>query len=200
MANKATFLSIKFTGLPELKLLLLRQKQQLLFNIEAAVRDTVLYGIALIAKDTPVDTGRLRGSIGGELSELAGVSSEGPDFEAGKRKSLTRLNMRKGHVFAGRIGTNVEYALAVEYGHTVKGPSKLNRKQLAYLFATGKLTKDSAGNVVLNYVRKTSGRSKGRGMFRKNAPLIRRYFNQAMARAVNHALQLKPYVEGGPRA
>lgn len=200
MANKATFLSITFSGLPELQLLIQRQKQQLLINIEAAIYDTVLYGIAQIAKDTPVDKGRLRGSIGGELSAAAGISAEGSDFEAGKRKSLTKVIPRRGQVIAGRIGTNVEYALPVEYGHAIKGPSKLTRKQLAFLFATGKLTMDAAGNVVLNYVRKTSGKTKGRGMFRKNAPLIRRYFDQAMTRAVSNAMQLKPYVEGGPIA
>ncbi len=160
-------ISIEFRGTKEVERLLQERAKLLYQNAQSAVASAVLYAITRIASDTPVDTGRLRASIGGELGGRVGVDITGPHVSSaavaeGRQESVTSLDGLDR--LEGRVGTNVNYALPVEYGHRVK-------------FRVGSKTK----------FRKV----KGRGMFRKNVPLIRRYFREEMQRGVKAATKGK---------
>ncbi|HBX22675.1 MAG TPA: HK97 gp10 family phage protein [Desulfotomaculum sp.] len=105
---------INFRGHEDAMRLIETQAELLSKNIESAIAETVLYGVALIANDCPIDTGRLRASIAGRLAGAAGVDLGGGkprEIAAGKSQSTTMFNQ-----YEGRIGTNVEYALYLEYG------------------------------------------------------------------------------------
>lgn len=104
---------MNFRGHEEAMRLIQTQTELLSKNIETAIAKTVLYGVALIANDCPVDTGRLRASITGRFASIAGVDLEGnaAEIREGKSQSTTMFNE-----YEGKIGTNIEYALYVEYG------------------------------------------------------------------------------------
>ena len=196
MANK--LFDIKFEGIDELIKLAETRAKLLKENVTAAVVDTTLFGINKIANDCSVDTGRLRASLTGEFGDEAEVDVKRGKITEGKALSTTKIDMRN---MEGTIGTNVEYALPVEYGHATSGPKKLTAKQLRYLFAVGILKTDKKGNVVPNiHVRinrradmkygvsiKDKGRYrvKGKGFFRKNIPLIDNHFNRKMNEAID---------------
>ncbi len=189
------FVEIKFKGTDELIKLAEERCMLLKKNVETAVGRTVLLGVARIASDCPVDTGRLRASISGDFADLAGIdlSGDSQEIAEGRQQSTTGFSGME-----GRIGTNVEYALYIEYGHKVTGPEKLTPKQLRYLFATGKLkvVKTSGGKSFLvpgtkagqhNRINRRagiSGRVKGKGMFRKNIPVLQRNLDQEMNKAI----------------
>lgn len=181
----ANILEITFTDMEQLLELAKTQAQLLHDNVETAVANTVLLGVARIANDCPVDTGRARASIAGELADEAGVDLQGDPqaIAEGKRQSVTGF---KG--FEGRIGSNVEYILYLEYGHKTTGPKKLTRKQLAYLFAKGILKQDSSGeksiHLRINRRAGITGRVKGKGFFRRNIPILQNHFNQQMEMAI----------------
>jgi len=104
----AGMFEIHFRGHEEAMRLIETQAELLSKNVESAIAETVLYGIALIANACPVDKGRLWASITGELADAAGVDLGG-DARAiaeGKAQSTTMFNK-----FMGVIGTNVEYAV-----------------------------------------------------------------------------------------
>lgn len=160
-------ISIEFRGTKEIEKLLGERLNLLYNNARAAVASATLYGVTRVAADTPVDTGRLRASIAGDLGDRTGVQVAGPNvssaaMEEGRQQSLTSLDALDR--LEGKIGTNVNYALPVEFGHRVK-------------FRVGSKTK----------FREIAGR----GMFRKNVPLIRRYFRSEMQRGVKAATQGK---------
>ena len=195
MANK--LFDIKFEGIDELIELAETQAKLLKENTTAAVVDTTLFGINKIANDCPTDTGRLRASLTGEFGNEAEVDLIRGKIGDGKALSTTKIDMRN---MEGTIGTNVEYALPVEYGHAATGPKKLTAKQLRYLFAVGILKADKNGNVVPSIharINRRAGmkygvsitdrgryRVKGKGFFRKNVPLINTHFNRKMNEAV----------------
>lgn len=199
MANE--FLKITFDGLDEIKYLLRKQKELIGRNAEAAVRNTVLYGLRLIVRDTPVDTGLLRSSILGDFGGDA----------PGKEESLTRIQG-----LHAVIGTHLEYAVYVEYGHQLAIPKTPKQKQLAYLFAVGILRREKGGikykknarlvrtgitgqplnaslHKRINQRAGIRGKVKGQGMFRKNLPLIRAYFRKSMEEAIRLGLQGKAF-------
>lgn len=185
MDNK--LFEIKFEGVDELLKLAETRAKLLKENATAAVAETTLFGINKIANDCPVDTGRLRASIAGEFAGLAGVDLKRGKIGEGKGQSVTKIDLRH---MEGRIGTNVEYALAVEYGHKAGGSNrrkvKLTRKQLRYLFAIGAL-KEVNGMVVPWKRSKTAFITRmvpGKGMFRNNIPIIDNHFKNKMEEAV----------------
>ena len=195
MAQK--IFDIKFTGVDELIKLAEQRAKLLKANATAAVVDTTLFGINKIANDCSVDTGRLRASLTGEFGTEADVDLKRGKIAEGKALSATKIDMRN---MEGKIGTNVEYALPVEYGHAATGPKKLTPKQLRYLFAMGILKTDKKGNVMPSIHARINRRSdmkygvqikdraryrvKGKGFFRKNIPLINTHFNRKMNEAV----------------
>lgn len=179
---------ITFKGTREL-LKLAENREKLLYeNVAAAVAETTLYGIMLIANDTPVDTGRLRASIAGDYAMMAGIMLSRGKISEGKAQSRTKIDWR---TLEGRIGTNVEYALDVEFGHKTGGPRKLTAKQIRFLFATG-ILKAVKGKVIPTNVHSRinrragtdRGRVKGKGYFRKNLPLINNFFQKKMQEAI----------------
>ncbi|MCQ4363143.1 HK97 gp10 family phage protein [Mycobacterium gordonae] len=198
------FFKITFNGLSELRDLAEQRQRLILANAQMAVRNTVLYGIGLIMKNTPVDTGLLRASIGGEFGG-------GPAKE--KEQTLTFIEG-----LTGAIGTSVEYAIYVEYGHQLAMPRTAKQKKMAYLFAVGILKRKPGGGIqyskraklvragfggggtnfalhaAINRRAGVRGRVKGRGMFRKNMPLIRAYFEASMQAAVRQGLAGQTYV------
>ena len=107
------FFEIDFRGHEEAMRLIETQTVLLSKNIETAIARTVLFGIARIANDCPVDTGRLRASITGSLARRAGVDLDGDPqaIAEGRSQSTTMFNK-----YQGRIGTSIEYALYQEYG------------------------------------------------------------------------------------
>lgn len=168
-------ISIEFRGTKQIEKLLQERADLLYRNARAAVASSVLYAITRIAADTPVDTGRLRASIAGDLGDQTGIEVTGPNVSAaaiaeGRQQSITSLDSLD--KLEGRVGTNVNYALHVEYGHRVK-------------FRVGSKTKFRE--------------VKGRGMFRKNVPLIRRYFREEMQRGIKAATQGKRIGQRQPK-
>ncbi|MFZ3171965.1 MAG: hypothetical protein WA118_08300 [Carboxydocellales bacterium] len=219
-AAPKTFFAIEFSGINELLELAKKQAQLLKENVEAGVANTTLLGVARIANDCPVDTGRARASLAGELASESGVDLAGdPRLIAdGIRNSVTKYSGLE-----GVIGSNVDYILYLEYGHKATGPKNLTRKQLRYLFASGilKSTKLSSGKSVVRpgtvtvlkwgkfrntkkgrngqivdnrsqigankSINRRSGAGtwvKGKGMFRKNIPVLQNHFNQQMELAI----------------
>lgn len=188
---------LKFEGIEELKKLAEHQAALLSENVTAAVVDTTLFGINKIANDCTVDTGRLRASLTGDFGDEADVGLKRGKIGEGKAQSTTKIDMRN---MEGTIGTNVEYALHVEYGHASSGPKKLTAKQRRYLFAVGILKTDKKGNVVPNIHARINRRAdmkngvsiadrgryrvKGKGFFRKNIPIIDAHFNRKMNEAI----------------
>lgn len=152
-------IDITFQGQEELARMAREKAELMLKNAETAVAKSTLLGITKIANDCPVDTGRLRASIAGELADVAGVGLEGSatDIEEGRSQSLTKLNELE-----GKIGTNVEYAVYVEYGTAGRETAQIGR----------------SGATIY------SGGIRGRGFFRNNIPLIKDYFNKEMRDAV----------------
>lgn len=191
-------LEVSFKGVDELLKLAETAAELLRQNVESAIAETTLYGVGMIANDMPVDTGRARASIAGDLGDDAGVDLPGdPQAIAdGKSQSVTGFDGLE-----GRIGSNVEYILPLEYGHATRLPRKLTAKQLRYLFANGILKADSQGNVVAGDVNDRINRRaemkegvsvrdrgryrvKGKGFFRKNIPLISHKLQTSMERAI----------------
>lgn len=168
---------INFKGIDEL-IKLAREREELLRkNAETAVANTVLFAIVRVANDCPVNTGRARASFAGDLADLAGVNLEGDPraIQDGKSQSVTGFSG-----LIGRIGSNVEYILYIEYRGEISQPRKLTPKQLAYLFANGILESDGDGNIIYNYKPKRNAK----GFFRKNLPVIEAHFNQVMEDAL----------------
>lgn len=165
MANQNIF-EITFKGTEELSKMA-EQKQQLLdLNVKAAVIRTVLWGATKIAEDINVDTGRLRSSILGYLAEKYGITLEGDPEAINEGLNLSVTGVEG---YEGRIGTNVKYALPYEYGHNLKvakNPKNIHKR-----------INKRAGMV---------GRVKGKGAFRKNIPLIDRYFQEQMRDAITY--------------
>lgn len=155
---------INFKGIEELQRLAEKQAELLRQNAESAVANTVLLGVARIANDCPVDTGRLQASVVGDLADVAGfaVLGEPQTVAEGKSQSVTGLNGLE-----GKIGTNVEYALYQEYGFSTrqsKNPKTVNKR-----------------------INKRAGirfRVRGKGFFRKNIPILKRHFNREMDKAI----------------
>jgi len=170
-------LEITFKGTNELIKLAQQTAALLQKNVETAVANTVLFAVVRIANDCPVDTGRARASFTGEFADLAGVNLEGDPraIEDGKRQSVTGFSG-----MTGRVGSNVEYILYLEYRGERTGPHKLTQKQLAYLFANGILESDGDGNIIYNYQPKKSGK----GFFRNNLPAIEAHLNRTMEEAI----------------
>ena len=172
-------LDIQFKGTDELLRLAEKRARLLYQNAETAVANTVLLGVARIANDCPVDMGRARASITGELADKAGVDLQG-DADAvaeGKAQSTTGFSGLQ-----GQIGSNVEYILDLEYRGGVSGTRpKLTDKQRRYLFFKGVLQRGPGGEVIYNYKRKGP---RGKAFFRKNLPFIRRHFNNQMELAL----------------
>lgn len=213
---------IEFNGFKELQGRIIGLQDLLNHNLRAAVAETVLFGITRIALDTPVNTGLLKASIGGQILDT-GI---GPGAGEGRRKSLTRISG-----LTGVIGTIVEYAVYQEFGFTATGPKHLTPKQLRFLFATGILKRGPGGravpgardvtqtyykrdlrdpmrkvvrtyrtagaNVAINRRAGIRTHVKGRGFFRRNVPDIRQYFYEACQRAVTLALQGKEMTAPG---
>lgn len=186
-------------------------------NVENAVAATVFWGAAEIAKDTPVDTGRLRASIGGDVIPTGGVGGDMTAQAQGVQESLTNING-----FKGVIGTNVHYAKYQEFGFTATGPKHLTPKQLRYLFAVGILRRGPGGRVIpgnrptkqvfypygvrggpkitkkyttagVNVaINRRSGyryHVKGKGFFRRNLLPIRRFFYGRMDAGIKASLK-----------
>lgn len=180
---------IKFSPIEPLIKFSLEREELLRQNIQTALVITVLYGITMISNECPVDTNRLRASIVGEFAGQAGVPMMGtPEETEGRALSVTSIDMKK---MRGVIGTNVEYALYVEYGHKTSGPRKLTQKQIAYLIATGALVPDGRGGLTSTNIHKRINRKagiesrvKGKGFFRKNIPLIQKELNYNMNEAI----------------
>lgn len=151
---------ITFKGTDELMKLVQERTDSMKKNAETAVAKTVLLGVARIANDAPIDTGRLRASIAGEFGDITGVDLKGdPDaISDGKSQSATELKGLK-----GRVGTNVEYALYQEYGTGGRAVGT-NKRSGATLYA---------------------GAIKGKGFFRRNIPIIENYFDIQMEEAVH---------------
>lgn len=172
-------LDIRFKGTDQLKKLAEERARLLYQNAETAVANTVLLGVARISNDCPVDTGRARASIAGELADKAGVDLQG-DADAvadGKAQSTTGFDGLQ-----GQIGSNVEYILDLEYRGGVAGQRpKLTNKQRRYLFYKGVLKRGPGGEVIYNY--KAKG-PRGKAFFRKNLPIIRRHFHNQMKLAI----------------
>lgn len=207
--------NIEFKGLAEAQAQMAHLQDLLEFNLRKAVARTVLWAAGQIAEDTPVDTGLLRASIGGQLLD---TSVGGKRAAEGRTQSLTAVNG-----LTGVIGTAVKYAVYQEFGWTATGPKKLTPKQLRFLFATGILKRGPGGRVIpggrtvtQTYYKpnmRQAGRKivrqyritgtdvaiqrragikthvKGRGFFRKNVPAIRQYFYASCQEAISLALQ-----------
>lgn len=150
---------LTFKGTDELQKLARERLELLKKNAETAVANATLYGITKMANDCPVDTGRLRASLVGEFSNLVDVEMKRGEITEGKKQSATKIDFRN---MEGRIGTNVEYALFVEYGVAGRAAGRTGRSG-ATLY---------------------SGGFKGRGYFRSNIPLIKQFFNQVMREAI----------------
>lgn len=150
---------ITFKGTDELIKLAQQTAELLQKNVETAVVNTTLLGIARIANDCPVDTGRLQASITGDYANLAGVDLQRGKISEGKAQSVTRISGKK---LEGRIGTNVEYALYQEYGAAGRQIGTASRSG-ATLYGRG---------------------VRGRGFFRKNIPVIENHLNQTMEEAI----------------
>ena len=150
---------IQFKGTEELIQLAEQRSRLLAENVETAVADTVLLAISLIANDCPVDTGRLRASIAGDLADTANVVLKGDPqaIKEGKAESVTDIDG-----LWGRIGTNVEYALYQEYGIGGRETSKASR----------------SGATLYSGFR-------GKGFFRKNIPVLDQHFKQKMREAID---------------
>lgn len=150
-------------------------------NLQEAVSKATLFAVTVIAKDTPVDTGRLRASVGGELSAHLGFDL-GRSAQAiidGKKQSLTEIKDLE-----GRIGTNVEYAPYILLNKKRASNHKLTAAQLRFLFATGVL-KSENGKVV--YMSKKKARR--RGALSRNLPLIRKYHRTVIDQAIDATLE-----------
>jgi hypothetical protein len=180
---------IQFQSMDKLIAAAEKRAELLKKNVEAAVAATVMWGAGRIAEDCPVDTGRLRASIGGRVVNT-GMGMDPKAEEEGREQSLTEING-----FEGVIGTNVFYVKFVEFGFTPRGPKELTDKQRRYLFAAG-ILKNVNGRVVIadvnRRINKRAGMSfrvKGKGFFRKNIPLIRRFFNERMEKAIAATLK-----------
>jgi hypothetical protein len=173
---------ISFSGTDELLKLAREDALLLKKNVGQAITKTTLLGIARIANDCPVDTGRLQASIAGDLAAEAGVDLKSGKIREGKANSTTALNINN---LEGRIGTNVEYALYIEYRGsqgTVKKKKPLTDKQRRYLFAVGILKRAKDGTIKLKKRQKSV--HGGPGFFRKNIPIIERYFHQQVEAAI----------------
>lgn len=169
---------VSFEGIEEIKRLAKERVDLLSKNVETAVADTVLLGVTRIANDCPVDTGRARASIAGNLADQVPIPINGDPEEIakGKAESLTGIFGKK-----GQIGSNVEYLIYLEYFKMRAYQRKLSGKQIRYLFATGILESDGQGGVIYKYRRKKSPR----GFFRKNIPIIRSHFKRVMENAIS---------------
>ncbi len=168
---------IKYAGIDEL--LKLAQQDLKLFaeNIGTVITNTTLFGIAKIANDCPVDKGLLQSSIAGDLAGAAGVDLKRGRITEGRTKSTTKIDLTK---LEGTIGTCVEYALYVEYRDQIK-KKPLTNKQRRYLFAIGVLKKGKDGRIVL---KRRLSKHGGPGYFRKNIPIIDRFFHEQMQMAL----------------
>jgi hypothetical protein len=179
---------IKFTGTKEVLQVAERRQKLLGQNIRNAVARTVLWGATRIAEDCSVDTGRLRSSILGYLAAQYSIELEGSDQQAimeGLGGSTTHVNGLE-----GRIGTNTKYALLVDLGISGRNNKPLSSKQLRYLFYKGILKRVKGSKQVI-YTYKRKG-SRGKGFFRKNIPLIDRYFHAQMEEAVKATKEDRP--------
>ncbi|MCG8401370.1 MAG: hypothetical protein MJA84_07205 [Firmicutes bacterium] len=152
---------IQFKGTEELIHLAEQRSRLLAQNVETAVADTVLLAISLIAGDAnfPVDTGRLRASIAGDLADAANVVLKGDPqaIKEGKAASVTDIDG-----LWGRIGTNVEYALYQEYGIGGRETGRASR----------------SGATLYSGFR-------GKGFFRKSIPVLDRHFKKKMREAID---------------
>ena len=180
MSSGKGLFEITFKGVDELLKVAERRHKLLDANVRQAVARTVLWGAARIAEECPVDTGRLRASILGYLAEKYGLSVEGDStaIAEGQGQSLTQAEG-----YEGRIGTNVEYALLVDYNISGGKRKPLTPKQLRYLFYKGILKRGQGKEVIYTYKRKKAA---ARGFFRNNIPVIDVYFQGQMREAIRY--------------
>lgn len=164
---------LKFSSASEIAQRALRRGRQIRANLEAAVAETVLFSVTKIAMDVPVDTGRLRASIAGafEHVDVSGPKVKPEEVAAGRKQSLTNLDTA---ALVGHVGTNVDYAPHVEYGHRVVVKAVTGRKYAK---------RDQKGRV---------RRVPGKAMFRKNIPSIRDLFRKRCQEAVTKGLRDQP--------
>ena len=109
---------IEYQNASEVMRMLEMYEELMKYNLKVALIRTVLEGAKKIVEDCPVDTGRLRSSILGYLRNAHGIDVGGSDLFAtqdGTTQSLTKILEYSAH-----IGTNVNYAQAVEYRHPTK--------------------------------------------------------------------------------
>jgi phage gpG-like protein len=164
------FLELTFTSSTKLARTALARGLQIRANLESAVAETVLLGVTKIAMDTPIDTGRLRASIAGEFGDqvdLTGPKVRASEITAGRKATGTFLNPGG---LEGAVGTNVDYAAHVEFGHVVSVKAVTGR----------------------TYAKRKGGkiqRIAGRAMFRKNIPEIKAYFRQRCQLAVRNGIR-----------
>lgn len=162
---------ITFRGTDELMKMAEKQAALLRQNVETAVYDAMLLGIARIANDAPVDTGRLQASIAGDYASQAGVDLKRGNIGEGKSLSVTKFTRK---AMEARIGTNVEYALYQEYGTSGRASGTASRSG-ATLYGRG---------------------TRGKGYFRNNIPVLQRHFNQVMDKAVKLTSEGRSLREG----
>jgi len=170
MAEKKLF-EIRVTGVQEALMATQQAKALLYLNLQEAVVRTTLYAVTLIASKTPVDTGRLRASIAGELAGTIGIELDG-DHKAiieGEKNSTTLVEPGNLH---GHVGSNVSYALHVEYGHKVNSTRRVGTES-----PKGQAVDVRVANRTFRYV-------KGRGMFRTSKPEIEKYFHDMVNKAI----------------
>lgn len=164
-------LEVRFTSPKAAARKALDRGLQIRKNLEAAVAETVLFGITRVAMDTPVDTGRARACIAGEFSEVVDISGPAVSAEAvaeGKAASVTRLDVAN---LEGQFGGHLEYLPHLEFGHVIKVKAVTGRVYAKV---------DSEGK---------ARRVSGKAMFRKNAPVIRAYFRRRCQQAVQYGLK-----------
>jgi phage gpG-like protein len=93
-------------------------------NVHDAVRTVALDLLARIKQRTPVDTGRLRNSfhavMPGQTDNYSYSDREGRGYD-GSLGVTPKVSVLKGEVEAV-VGTNVDYAIFIEAGHSRKAP------------------------------------------------------------------------------
>lgn len=176
---------VKYRGSDQVINNLKKTSAALTKNIGKVIAKSTLFGVTKISLDTPVDTGRARASVIGDFN--IPVMGNPLAVAEGRAASLTEVSSAQ-----GKIGSNLSYILPLEMGHRTRGSKKLTPKQLRYLFAKGILQSrgGKVGPSIHSVINKRAGigfRVKGVGMFRKNRPIIDKYFHDQMDNAIEAA-------------
>lgn len=193
MPTTSPLFDIQFDGLKQLQAHFGYVHVLIEKNLRVAVQKTVLWGAGEIARETPVDTGLLRASIGGMVID---TSAGGQGAAQGRRQSLTQIDG-----LTGVIGTAVKYAIHQEFGFTATGPKKLTRKQLRFLFATGILRsqKSSGGKAIVRpgtvTVLKWGKFRKGKGGL-KVGKIVGSETHMGIHKSINRRAGIRSHVKG----